>query len=322
MSTLMLNLMTYPWLAVAFLLLPFVSQPAHSLQASTPQGALEEIATTNKPEILVRHLPETIQKSIEALPKPKKSEVMMQLMQMKADQFDNCTVRRAEGADAWEILDKDGERKGTVRLENAYISGLDALLPLQISSTDNSGTLIVTMHLEDNEWRIQDFGNLSKSDTGLAKLLHEPTEIEQNEETARNALARINGALARYANSHPRIGYPSGLKPLTVPSRQTRFEYPQLDRFEYSQLEESFAAEPLTISGYEFRYFLTLPGNGKDDPGQYELRATPLEFGKTGVKSFILSGYSGLRSTRENRPAALQDGRDADDESATLTYTY
>jgi hypothetical protein len=301
--------MNIPRFVITFLAFVLIPVPLHSWQGSTPQGALEEIATTNKPEILVRHLPETIQKSIEALPKPKKSEVMMQLMQMKADQFDYCTFRRAEGADAWEILDKDGERKGTVKLENAYISGLDALLPLQISSADNSGTLIVTLHLEDNEWRIGEFGNWSKSDAGLAKLLHEPTEIEQNEEAARNALARINGALARYANSHPRTGYPSGLKPLTVPSRQTRLEL---------WLEESFAAEPLIISGYEFRYFLTLPGNGKDDPGQYELRASPLEFGKTGVKSFVLSAFSGLRSTSENRPATLEDGRDADDQSAIL----
>ena len=301
----MSNFVPNPWLVVAFLLCLFVSLPARALQANTPQGALEEIATADKPEILVRHLPEPIQKSIEALPKLKKSEVMSQLMRMKAEQFDNCTVRRAEGADTWEILDEDGERKGTVRLESAYISGLDALLPLQISSADNSGTLIVTLHLEDNEWRLQDFGHWRKSDIGLTKLLHEPTEIEKNEEDARDALERINRSLAIYASWHTRTGYPSGLKQLTVPSRQTPFESSE-------RLEDSFAAEPLVISGYEFRYFLTLPGNGKDDPGQYELRATPLEFGKTGVKSFVVSANSGVRSTRENRPATLEDPADSD----------
>jgi hypothetical protein len=147
--------MKNPWLVVASLF--SLSLPVHCVQANTPQGALEEIATADKPEVLVRHLPEPIQKRIEALPKPKKSEVMSQLMQMKAQQFDYCTVRRANGADTWEIVDKDGDSKGTVQLENAFISGLDAFLPLHITSPDTSDTLIVMLHLEGNEWRIQNF---------------------------------------------------------------------------------------------------------------------------------------------------------------------
>ena len=92
MLSLISNLIKNPSLVSAALLSSSISIPAYSLQANTPQGALEEIATADKPEILVRHLPEPIQKSIEALPKPKKLEVLSQLMQMKAEQFDNCTV--------------------------------------------------------------------------------------------------------------------------------------------------------------------------------------------------------------------------------------
>jgi hypothetical protein len=292
--------MKNPWLVIASLL--SLSLPVRAFQADTPQGALEEIATTNKPEVLVRHLPEPIQKSIEALPRPKKSEVMSQLMQMKAEQLNNYSLRRA-GGDTWEMVDEVGDKKGTVTLENAFISGLDALLPLHITSSDGSDTLIVTMHLEGNEWRIQDFGHWEKSDTGMAKLLHEPTELEKNEKTARETLCRISGALYSYARSHGRTGFPSSLKQLTVPPRQPLARNSWL-------LEEEFAAEPLVMSGYEFRYLLIMRGNGADENGTFELRATPLEFGTTGVKSFLLTSDGTLHSTGENRPATEDDDRD------------
>lgn len=35
------------------------------------------------------------------------------------------------------------------------------------------------MHLEDDEWLIDDFGQWEKSDLGLTKLLHQPTAIEK-----------------------------------------------------------------------------------------------------------------------------------------------
>ncbi len=305
MLSLISNLNKNPWLVVAALLSLSVPTPVHALQANTPQSALEEIATADKPEILVRHLPETVQKSIEALPKSKKLEVLSQLMQMKAEQFDHCTVRRASG-DTWEIVDHDGKSQGTVKLENAFISGLDALLPMHINSADYSETLIVTLHLEGSEWRIQDFGNWQKSDMGISKLLHEPTEIEKNEEAARNTLLTISNALYNYARLHERVGFPSRLKPLTAHPRQASPAYLPL-------LDETFATEPLIISGYEFRYLLIMRGNDADDRGTFELSATPLEFGKTGVKGFLLTSDRGLHSTSENRPATEDDSRDAGD---------
>jgi hypothetical protein len=297
MLSLISNLIKNPWLVVAALLSLCISIPVYALQANTPQSALEEIATADKPEILVRHLPEPIQKSIEALPKPKKLEVLSQLMQMKAEQFDNCTVRRA-GGDTWEIVDQDGKSQGTVKLENAFISGLDALLPMRI----NSETVIVTLHLEGNEWRIQDFGNWQKSDMGISKLLHEPTEIEKNEEAARNALSIISGALQTYSRWHPQVGFPSTLRPLLTKAQG-------MPSFVRPLLDESYSAEPLVVSGYEFHYLLTFPGDGQDDAGRFELRASPVEFGKTGVTSFLMTSSGVLHVTSENRPATDDDSR-------------
>ena len=43
--------------------------PLFAWQGTTPQAALEELATATKPEAITRHLPEPVQKGIEVLPK-------------------------------------------------------------------------------------------------------------------------------------------------------------------------------------------------------------------------------------------------------------
>ncbi|HZD93597.1 MAG TPA: hypothetical protein VE133_05040 [Candidatus Sulfotelmatobacter sp.] len=158
--------------------------PLYAWQGSTPQAALEEIATATKPEAITRHLPEPVQKSIEALPKIKKQEVMDQLLELKDSQLGALSVRTAHDGDGWELLDEKGENKGRVRIDNAFISGLDAILPIQVEVDGESHSFIVTMHLEGSEWRIADFGPWEKTDLGLAKLLHESTEMEKNEAAA------------------------------------------------------------------------------------------------------------------------------------------
>ncbi|MGC2696663.1 MAG: hypothetical protein WA738_12830, partial [Candidatus Angelobacter sp.] len=201
------------WLLVALLF----GIRLHAWQAATPQAALEELATATKPEVIERHLPEPVQKSIEVLPKLQKQQVMDQLLKMKDSQLNDCTIRPAHNADGWEIVDEDGETKGKVTLDSAFISGVDALLPLRIETDENSQTFIVTMHLEGDEWRIDGFGPWQKGDLGLAKLLHQPTEMEKNEAAAKETLRALSQVLDRYAGVHLQIGYPSSLKTLTEP---------------------------------------------------------------------------------------------------------
>ena len=68
------------------------------------KAALEELATADKPELIERHLPETVKKQIDDLPKPVKQRVMDSLLQMKTAQLDGCTVRRADDSDAWLVV--------------------------------------------------------------------------------------------------------------------------------------------------------------------------------------------------------------------------
>jgi hypothetical protein len=276
--------------------------PLYAWQGTSPQAALEELATATKPETIARHLPEPVQKSIEVLPRLQKQLVMDQLLEMKNTQLHGCSVRPAHDSEGWEILDEDGNSKGKVRLANAYISGVDALLPLELELSGNTEDFIVTMHLEGDEWRIDDFGPWEKNDLGLGKLVHQPTEMEQNEAAARDTINILVGALQRFASRFPKTGFPFNLRMLTIslePENVYSGSGPLLD--------ESFAAEPLIKNGYIFRYLLTSAGTGGYQGlwGSFEITATPVEFGKTGSKNYLANPSPHV--TSQNRPAADDD---------------
>jgi hypothetical protein len=284
----------------------FSTVPLFAWQGTSPQAALEELATATKPEVIARHLPEPVQKRIEVLPKLQKQKVMEQLLEMKNTQLGGCSVRPANDSEGWEILDADGNSKGKVRLANAFISGVEALLPLQLEFSDGTQEFIVTMHLEDDEWRIDDFGPWEKNDLGLAKLLHQPSDMEQNETAATETIRTLIGALQRYASRFPRMGFPYNLRALTV-SMEPENVYAGQDPL----LDESFAAEPLIKNGYIFQYLLTSAGDGDQRGwGSYEITATPVEFGKTGSKNYLAN--PNIHVTSQNRPATDDDPRSED----------
>jgi hypothetical protein len=275
--------------------------PLFAWQGTTPQAALEELATATKPEVIARHLPEPVQKSIEVLPKVQKQQVMEQLLEMKKTQLGGCSVRPAHDSEGWEILDEDGNSKGKVRLANAFISGVDALLPLELELSGNTQDFIVTMHLEGDEWRIDDFGPWEKNDLGLGKLLHQSTEMEQNETAAKETIRTLIGALQRYASRFPKTGFPFHLRTLTLST-----ESENIDAGKEPLLDESFAADPLIKNGYIFRYLLTSVGDGGEHGwGSYEITATPVEFGKTGSKNYLANPT--LHVTSQNQPATDDD---------------
>ena len=294
---------------VRWLISLLTSVPLYAWQGTTPQAALEEIASTTKPEVLIQHLPEPVQKRIEALPAAKKQEILKKLLELKSEQLKDCTVRAAQDGDGWEVVEEDGTVKARVKLENAFISGIDAILPIEIKSEDATQSFIVKMRLEDHEWRIDDLGHWEKMDLGITDLLHEPTEMEKNEAAARETLTRIEGALTRYAGANPQTGYPSSLKALTVGPANVK---PELWRY-FGILDDSFAGDPLIRNGYRFRYLVTNAGGGEQGPGEFEIVAVPTEFGVTGKKSFYLDQDGAIHMTTENRPA--NDGDQAIDES-------
>jgi hypothetical protein len=284
-----------------------VSFSANGLQAHTPQGALEEIATADKPEVLARHLPEPVQKSIELLPLPQKQQVLDKLLSLKAEQFSGCTVRRASDGDAWEIMDANGASRGKVKLAHVFISGLDALLSLTFDVDRSSQRFLVAMHLEGDDWRIDDFGSWDHTELGLAKLVHQPTELEKNEAAAQETLNAIRTALRNYAQQFPRIGYPPQLQMLIgAEGKEPSEDHAGL-------LDASFAPEPLIKDGYEFSYTLTRRSDVRligtlpvGDRGEFQLVAAPIDFYKTGSKRYLATS-SELHVTTENRGATEDD---------------
>lgn len=286
--------------------------PVWGYQARTPQAALEEIATTNKPDVIARHLPEPVQKSITVLPNLKKQEVLDKLLSLKEEHLDGCTIRRANDADAWDVIDAKGETKGQVKLVNAFFSGAETLLWLELESDDKPQMFIVAMHLEGDDWRIDNFGAWENADLGLRKLVHQPTEMEKNEAAAYETLNQLERALYGYVQRFPRAGLPSRLHLLTAKADEEAAEE------HAGLLDASFAAEPLIKSGYEFRYVVTDRGGGAlleghipfGMHGGYRITARPVEYGKTGIRSYLDSRSvesSGVHTTTENRDATEDD---------------
>ena len=291
-----------PWFLVSLLIaLPL---RAAALQANTPEAALEEIATADKPEIIARHLPEPVRKRIEELPHQARLQVLQKLLELKSSEFNGCTVRRVAGSSAWEIVDQNGKTQGKVKLVDTFISGLDSMLPLEFSGPGGPQMFIVTMHLEGDDWRIADFGPWEKSDAALRRLLHQPSEMERNDAAAKSTLERVERAVRNYAAQHPDNGYPRTLRPLTLtpPNIQKEFQ-----RFFLPMLETAFADDPAVANGYEFRYLLTLPGNGPNSFGAFEITAAPVEYGKTGSIHYLTDDSGVIHCTKEERPATQDD---------------
>src|SRR5262249_62288855 len=130
-------------------------------------------------------------------------------------------------------------------------------------------------------------------------------------------------ALFNYAIAHPGIGYPRSLAALTEPIQEEIQEIQQIQEVEdvvildggdtkpqgnvSRLLDESYAADPLIKAGYRFRYLQTGTGNGDENSfGSFEITATPVEFGKTGARNYLLDGR-GIHVTMENRLATQQD---------------
>jgi hypothetical protein len=163
------------------------------------------------------------------------------------------------------------------------------------------------MHLEDGDWRIDDFGSWDHTELGLGKLVHQPTQLEKNEAATEETLNAIRGALVNYAQQYPRTGYPTHLQMLVGAAGKEASE-------EQAGLPDaSFAPEPLIKNGYEFRYTLTRRGSLRyigphaiPDRGDFQLIARPLDFGKTGSKNYLVTP-SRLHVTTENREATEDD---------------
>jgi hypothetical protein len=289
------------WFApvLSFLLLGSIAGHAQS----TPALALEELATTDKFDDALRHLPASVQNAIKDLTKEQKAEVSKQLSGASWLKQHNFELRKAANGNCWELLRRDGHKLNDIEIMDTFISGTRALLRVKTTAYGSSTIYFVTMRLEENEWRLIEFGPWSPQHNLEAEtFVHDLTQAGRNESAAITTLRTIQGAVNNYSNSYAEVGFPANLQALCRVAEGTESS-PVHARL----LDSSFAAPRIIKDGYEFRYTLVDPGNIEGRDGHYYITATPLEFGKTGTKTFYLDETGNIHFTTENREANEND---------------
>jgi len=155
-----------------------------------------------------------------------------------------------------------------------------AFLPLILrNASDDSASdarqITMGMVREDGEWKLLSLGVLLL-DIPALEVEWDAAEIESTEEGAIDALKKIAAAVEAYRNKYSRL--PDSLANLAPPLRGA----PNADAA--AMLEADLAAG--TKNGYTLRYVI-VGASTLGAPAKYELSATPLQYGRTGQRSFF-----------------------------------
>ena len=82
-----------------------ISNPvAVQAQSSTPQGALEEMVTTDKFEIVKNHLPVKVVETLNSLEPARKAEVEKELLVSRKLKEEGVQLRKTDDPNVWEII--------------------------------------------------------------------------------------------------------------------------------------------------------------------------------------------------------------------------
>lgn len=290
------------WSVAAALFLLGLVPRAHALQSGTPDAALEEIATADKFETVIKHLPVKVEEFIQKLPKQERAAMAEKLLVSKNLEREGGKLVKSGDGNSWELFDKDGKRKVTITVKKTFISGDDALVQFEIQeeaarSAKMQGlkdTFLVGMHYENYEWRVVEAGAWHSTDLESQFLPKEEPKEEQPTATAAASMLRtLNTSLITYATSYPDQGYPAALSALSGQENQE----PSPDHA--MLVDPIFLKEPAIKDGYEFRYV-------RVSKESYQLTATPLQFVE-GAQSFFTDESAVIRVTRESRPATAED---------------
>ncbi|HEY7404073.1 MAG TPA: hypothetical protein VIB39_11160 [Candidatus Angelobacter sp.] len=289
------------WIAAATLLL-LGSVP--SVRAQSPDAALDEIATADKIETVIKHLPVKVEEYIQKLPKQERDALAEKLLVAKDPERVGGKLVKSSDGNSWEVIDKDGKLKVSITVKKSFISGDDALVQLEIQTGEpaphsakrekSKVSLLVGMHYENYEWRVMEVGEWHGTDLESELLpKEEPKEEQPGAAAATSTLRTLNTALITYASTYPDQGYPSALRALSGQENQEGTQ-------DHAMLvDPSFLQEPAVKNGYQFRYI-------RISQESYQLTATPVLF-NDGAQSFFTDDSAVIRVTRESRPATADD---------------
>jgi hypothetical protein len=154
-----------------------------------------------------------------------------------------------------------------------------AYLPLLVKdSTDTTDTDArrITMGLvkENGQWKLLSLGLLLLDLPSLAEEW-DRAEIQNNEKSAITAVKELSAAIEKYRVTYTHL--PGTLAELGPPAKGAA-------KSDQAGLIEKDLAEGRK-NGYMFRYVI-VGANDSGAPAKYELAAMPVEYGRTGTRSF------------------------------------
>jgi hypothetical protein len=155
-----------------------------------------------------------------------------------------------------------------------------AFLPMELrDATDSTGEnvhqVVMGFVREDGEWKLLSLG-LLLLDLPALEVEWDAAEIETTERNAVESVNKVAGAIEAYRNKYLRL--PESLANLGPPLHGA-------PNGEAAGLLDSDLANGMK-SGYNIRYVI-LGASTLGAPAKYELSATPLQYGRTGRRSFF-----------------------------------
>jgi len=164
-----------------------------------------------------------------------------------------------------------------------------AYLPLVVKNADDSsgnGAHRVTMGLvrEGDHWKLLSLGLLLLDLPTLAEEW-DRAEIQTNEKAAIASMKELAAAIEKYRVTYARL--PQALGDLSPPSKGE-------PKSEHAGLVDMQLASGRR-DGYSFRYVI-VGANDVGAPAIFELAAIPVEYGRTGNRSFFRDGTGALHA--------------------------
>lgn len=155
-----------------------------------------------------------------------------------------------------------------------------AFLPMELrGATDTTGANVhqITMGLvrEDGDWKLLSLG-LLLLDLPALEVEWDAAEMESTERDAIDAVKKVSAAVEAYRNKYSRL--PQSLANLGPPLHGAA-------NGEAAGLLDSDLANGIK-NGYAIRYVI-VGASTLGAPAKYELAATPLQYGRTGRRSFF-----------------------------------
>jgi hypothetical protein len=269
---------------------------ARALQAGTPEEALEEMATADNIQTVIKHLPVKVQEFMEKLPQQQRAALTDKFLMRKNLEREGGSLTRSDDGSAWELVEKEGRSKAVIRPKKTFIAGTDALVQIEITEErhgeKHTNLIMLGMRYQDNEWRLSEVGEWRGTDVE-SEFLPKSGTTDVHSSSAASMLRTLNTAIVTYATTYPDHGYPASLPALSGQEKQE----PAPDHA--MLLDPAFAQEPVIRNSYQFRYTRT----GQE---HYQITATPVQYSEN-LESYFTDETAVIRFTKESRPANVGD---------------